>query len=508
VLAGTHEHLPPALAAGQHPVGQRREQARPDQRGFSAARGADDADQTRADEVGYQLGNQPLPAEEELSVAGLEAGQAFVGADRRRRTVLQLLAGQALAGRQPHDLLGVLTQLPQVDHLIGELGVVHAQAAAAAGDLPSRLPHLLRRPCLRPVACDLVDQQRDAARALQHGIGRLPRCRLGPIDGKDLGDLIAVQRAEPSARSPTRVQPLNQSGKLSPGRLVAVDAEHQQPPGGGRSHNSGQRLQRRRLGQVQVVQDQQHRAIRPAGQQPGQALAEGHGGLPDAWHVPAGCAPAHQGLGERLQRIIRLWPTAAVQHPAALVVDLPGELGGQPGLAQAGPAGHQNHPAMAIGGPCPGGPQPGQLGRPAHKWRPDRLQRLRQRRARGPRSRRRQIQPRVLGQDRGMQPAQLRPGIDAQLLDQDRPGPLVGKERIGLPTRPVQRQQQLGPQPLPQRLVTDQPLQLGHQLPVPPQPQVGLEAILQGDQAQPGQPVSLGHHDVAVEELLEGLPPP
>ena len=102
-----------------------------------------------------------------------------------------------------------------------------------------------------------------------------------------------------------------------------------------------------------------------------------------------------------------------------------------------------------------------------------------------------------------MQPAQLRPGVDAELLDQDRPGPLVGQQRIGLPTRAVQGQQQLGPQPLPQRLLADQPFQLGHQLPVAAQPQVGLDPILQRDQPQLGQAVALGRADVSVQELLE-----
>jgi hypothetical protein len=90
---------------------------------------------------------------------------------------------------------------------------------------------------------------------------------------------------------------------------------------------------------------------------------------------------------------------------------------------------------------------------------------------------------RVLGQDGRLQPAQLRPRVDAQLLDQDRPGPLVGQQGIGLPTGPVQGQHELGPQPLPQRLLADQPFELGHQLPVPAQPQLRLDPDLDGAQA-------------------------
>ena len=189
-------------------------------------------------------------------------------------------------------------------------------------------------------------------------------------------------------------------------------------------------------------------------------------------------------------------------------MDLSGKLGGQPGLAHALPAGHKDRPTLALGRPCPGGPQPGQLGRPAGKHRAHRRQRLRQLAGQARLGRRRQVEPWVLGEDRRMQPAQLRPWVDAELLDQDRSGPLVGQQRIGLPTRAVQGQQQLGPQPLPQRLLADQPLQLGHQLSVPPQPQVGLEAILHRAQPQLAQPVGLGRGDVAVSELLERLAPP
>jgi len=65
-----------------------------------------------------------------------------------------------------------------------------------------------------------------------------------------------------------------------------------------------------------------------------------------------------------------------------------------------------------------------------------------------------------------MDPAQLRPRVDAQLLDQDRPGPLVGQQGVALPARAVQGKHELGPQPLPQWLLADQPFQLGDQLPV------------------------------------------
>src|SRR5215211_391005 len=95
------------------------------------------------------------------------------------------------------------------------------------------------------------------------------------------------------------------------------------------------------------------------------------------------------------------------------------------------------------------------------------------------------------------------PGVDTQLLDQHRPGPLIGQQGIGLPARAVQGHQQLRPQPLPQRLVPDQPLQLGDQLPMATQPQLGLDPILQRTEPQLGQAVGLGRADVGVQEPLE-----
>jgi hypothetical protein len=107
-----------------------------------------------------------------------------------------------------------------------------------------------------------------------------------------------------------------------------------------------------------------------------------------------------------------------------------------------------------------------------------------------------------------VQPAQLRSRVDAELLDQDRPGPLVGQQRIGLPARAIQRQHELGPRPLRKRLLTDQPLQLGHQLRVAPRLKIGLQAILQRAEPELGQAVALGRAEVGGQELPERLTTP
>ena len=55
----------------------------------------------------------------------------------------------------------------------------------------------------------------------------------------------------------------------------------------------------------------------------------------------------------------------------------------------------------------------------------------------------------VLREDRVVEPAQLRPGLDADLLHQRRARLAVGLERLGLAPRPVQREHAAAVQPLP-----------------------------------------------------------
>ena len=104
-LAGAHHRPPPALRAGNDPVGERRQETGAHGRGLAAARGADDREQGRADEAGDELGDQALAAEEVLGVGGVEGRQAAEGADRRLRGIRRLVdrvEARSLAG-QPAD---------------------------------------------------------------------------------------------------------------------------------------------------------------------------------------------------------------------------------------------------------------------------------------------------------------------------------------------------------------------------------------------------------------------
>ena len=76
----------------------------------------------------------------------------------------------------------------------------------------------------------------------------------------------------------------------------------------------------------------------------------------------------------------------------------------------------------------------------------------------------RHFQRGVLRDDRGLEPAKVRPGIDAQLVGEQRPRPLIGAEGFALPARAVEGEHQLAPTPLAQRRVGDRGLELADDL--------------------------------------------
>ena len=55
------------------------------------------------------------------------------------------------------------------------------------------------------------------------------------------------------------------------------------------------------------------------------------------------------------------------------------------------------------------------------------------------------VEGRVAGEHGGLEAAQLRARLQAQLLDEHVAGPLVGAHRVGLTARTVERQHQLRP---------------------------------------------------------------
>ncbi len=137
---------------------------------------------------------------------------------------------------------------------------------------------------------------------------------------------------------------------------------------------------------------------------------------------------------------------------------------------------------------------------PLHE-RDDEHRALRQRR-------RRQLQRAVLPQDRLLELAQRWARLDPQLVDQRAPRALVRGQRFGLPTAAIQRQHQLPAQPLAQRVLRDQPLELGDEVAVASEREVGLDPLLERREAKLLEPPDSRLRKRLVGEVGERGPAP
>ena len=147
---------------------------------------------------------------------------------------------------------------------------------------------------------------------------------------------------------------------------------------------------------------------------------------------------------------------------------------GQPGLAHAVRADERHERAGARGGPLPARPQPAQLAVAADQRRRRRGVELARELGRGGLD----VQRRVLAQDRVVQAPQLRPRLDADLLDERAPGVPIGLQRLGLAPAPVQREHPLRVQPLAQGVLGQQRIDLADDLLVAAGGEVGVDGQL------------------------------
>ena len=90
--------------------------------------------------------------------------------------------------------------------------------------------------------------------------------------------------------------------------------------------------------------------------------------------------------------------------------------------------------------------------------------------------RRQRVKGRVVTEDPGLQVAQLRPGLQPQLLGQDPAGVAEGPQRVGLPVLPVAGQHQQRPPPLDEWLAPAQRLDLRRHVVDPAPGELRLEA--------------------------------
>ena len=94
------------------------------------------------------------------------------------------------------------------------------------------------------------------------------------------------------------------------------------------------------------------------------------------------------------------------------------------------------------------------------------------------------VQRRILAEHGALEPPQLRPRVNAELIGQHGPGPLIGPERVTLSPGPVQGDDQLPPQALPQRMRLRQSFEFSRQLTVPAEHQIRFDTVLGGSQAR------------------------
>ena len=107
-----------------------------------------------------------------------------------------------------------------------------------------------------------------------------------------------------------------------------------------------------------------------------------------------------------------------------------------------------------------------------------------------------------------LQAAQLGRRLEAEVLAEPSAVALEGPQRLGLAPGSVQRVHQLGDRSLTQRVLLGQRLQLADQLGCQAAPEIGLDARLDGVEAQLFQAGDVGAGELVVGEVLQRRPAP
>ena len=122
--------------------------------------------------------------------------------------------------------------------------------------------------------------------------------------------------------------------------------------------------------------------------------------------------------------------------------------------------------------------------------------------------RRRRHELRVLAEDRGLELTQLGTGLDAELVDEQPAGRLVGGQRVGLSARAIEREHELRTRPFPQRLGRDQGLELTHEVRVPAECQLRLDPVLERAQPELFELRYVGLRERLIDEVRDRRPAP
>ncbi len=124
------------------------------------------------------------------------------------------------------------------------------------------------------------------------------------------------------------------------------------------------------------------------------------------------------------------------------------------------------------------------------------------------RSGERRLERSVLAQDRLLELAQLRAGLEPQLLVERAPSVAVGLERVRLPPGAVESKHELGARALVEGTLGDRRLQLGDELGVAAQLELGVDEIRLGRRAQLLEPRHLEPGEGLVGEVGQRRPAP
>jgi len=114
----------------------------------------------------------------------------------------------------------------------------------------------------------------------------------------------------------------------------------------------------------------------------------------------------------------------------------------------------------------------------------------------------------LLPEDLLMQLLQLRTRLETELVNERAPRGVVRVERLGLAARVVEREHQLDAQPLPQRVLPDERLQLGDELGVATAGELRVDPVLEHCEAELLEPPHLGGCEELERDVREGLAAP
>ena len=118
------------------------------------------------------------------------------------------------------------------------------------------------------------------------------------------------------------------------------------------------------------------------------------------------------------------------------------------------------------------------------------------------------VEPGILLEDCLLQLLQLAAGFDAELLHEGLASLLIGRERLSLAARAIEREDQAGSRTLAHGLLRDQVLKLGYQLRVAAELEIGGDTVLVGGRAQFLEAEEVALAERLVGEICEGLAAP